>query len=95
MSTEAKLQSEIIKYLKHKGCLVIKHSAEPGVPLGCPDLSFYTEGFYGFIEVKASSKAPYRPLQKELIEKLHDWSWAKRVDSSNWIEIKIELEKML
>jgi len=93
--SEAKLQSEIIKWLKKKGCYVIKHNAGAGVPMGCPDLSFYLEGCYGFIEVKASKTAKYQPLQKETLTKLDDWSWAKRVDPSNWDEIKAELEQML
>lgn len=95
MSIEAKLQSEIIKYLKSKGCYVIKHNAGPGVPAGCPDLSFYLEGMFGFIEVKASKASPYQPLQKEALAKLDEWSWAKRVDPSNWLEIKQELGGML
>jgi Holliday junction resolvase len=95
MSTEAKLQSEIIKYLRHKGCYVIKHSAGPGVPAGCPDVSFYTEGFYGFVEVKAGKSASFQPLQKETVEKLDGWSWAKVVYPENWQDIKKELEGML
>lgn len=93
--SESQLQSEIIKYLKKKGCYVIKHSAHPGVPMGCPDLSFYYEGLYGFIEVKASKTAKFQPLQKETIEKLDNWSWAKVVYPNNWAEVKIELEAIL
>jgi Holliday junction resolvase len=93
--TEAKLQRDIIRYLKSKGCYVIKHSAGAGVPVGCPDLSFYLEGCYGFIEVKATSRSRYQPLQKETLEKLNGWSWARRVDPSNWDEVKQELERML
>lgn len=93
--SESKLQSEIIKFLKKKGCYVIKHNASPGVPTGCPDLSFYIEGMYGFIEVKAGPKSAYQPLQKEALEKLDGWSWAKRVDPSNWQIIKEELEQIL
>jgi len=95
MSIEAKLQSEIIKWLKHKGCYVIKHSAGPGVPAGCPDLSFYIEGMFGFIEVKAAPRSPYQPLQMETLVKLNEWSWARRVDPASWPSIKSELEQML
>ena len=93
--TESQLQSNIIKHLKHKGCYVIKHQAGPGVPTGCPDLSFYKEGFYGFIEVKSSKTARFQPLQKETIAKLDNWSWCKVVYPENWQEIKEELEVML
>lgn len=95
MSKESLLQSEIVKYLKHKGCYVIKTKPGPGTPTGCLDIIFMLEGFWGGIEVKASAKAPYQPLQKETLDKLNAWSWARRVDSSNWVEIKHELELML
>lgn len=92
---EKRLQSKIIKYLKSKGCYVIKNNAAPGVPVGCPDLSFYIEGFYGFIEVKASKTSKFQPLQKEAVAKLDSWSWAKVVYPENWEEIQQELEGIL
>lgn len=95
MSKEAKLQSEIVKYLRSKGCYVIKTKPGPGVPKGCPDVVFLLEGFWGAIEVKKDEKAAYQTLQKPTLEKLHDWSWAKRVDPSNWEVIKLELESLL
>lgn len=93
--TESKLQSEVIKYLKGRGCYVIKTKPGSGIPVGCPDIIFMLEGFWGSLEVKGNLKSKYQPLQKETLEKLDDWSWAKRVDSSNWPEIKQELEGML
>lgn len=92
---EKRLQSEIAKWLRSKGCYVIKHQAGMSVPTGCPDLSFYKEGFYGFIEVKSSKTARFQPLQKETIAKLDNWSWCKMVYPENWQEIKEELEVML
>lgn len=92
--TEAKLQSEVIKYLRGKHCFVMKCGGA-GVPTGTSDVFFCLEGFYGFIEVKAREKAPYQPLQKEFIEKMHEWSWAKAVWPDNWQEIQAELEAML
>lgn len=94
MSIETKLQSEIIKYLKSKHCFVMK-CAGPGVPTGTSDLFFCLEGFYGFIEVKKSSKASFQPLQKEFVERINRWSWAMVVSPDNWIEVKQELEAML
>jgi len=93
--TEAKLQSEIVKYLKAKGCYVIKTRPGAGIPLGCPDVIFLLEGFWGAIEVKAGSNAKYGPLQMETLLKLDDWSWARRVDPYSWLSIKAELENML
>jgi len=93
--TESKLQTEIISWLRSKGCYVIKHSGVPGVPVGTADLSFYYEGFYGFIEVKAAKSSKVQPLQREFIKRMNEWSWAKFVDPSNWGETKAEIEQML
>ena len=95
MAKESQLQTEIIKWLKKQGCFVIKHSAVAGVPVGTPDLSFYKEGFYGFLEVKASKSSKFQPLQKETLQKLDDWSWAKAVHPDNWPEIREELATIL
>lgn len=97
MSIESILQSKIRKYLKDKGCYVLKTrpDARGGAPTGCPDILFMLEGFWGAIEVKDSPKAPYRPLQRETLELFNNWSWAKRVDPTNWKEIKEELERIL
>lgn len=91
---EKKLQSEIIKYLKSKGCFVMKCGGA-GVPTGTADVFFCIEGFYGFIEVKASKTSKFQPLQREFLEKMNNWSWAKAVYPENWLEAKAELDKML
>ena len=91
---EKKLQQKIVQYLKSKGCFVLRHTGA-GVPAGTSDVSFYKEGFYGFIEVKARANAPTQPLQLEFIKKMNDWSWAKFVYPENWEEVKIELERIL
>jgi len=95
--TETRLQANIRTYLKNKGCYVLKTrpDARGGAPTGCPDVFFFKEGFWGAIEVKASPKAPYRVLQKETLELLADWSWAKRVDPTTWPEVRAELEGIL
>lgn len=95
--TESELQSDIRKYLKGKGCYVLKTrpDARGSIPTGCPDIIFLFEGFWGAIEVKASPSAPYKPLQLETLVKLDTWSWARRVDPANWPEIRAELEAML
>lgn len=92
--SEAKLQSDIIKFLRSKKCFVMKPTGA-GVPLGTSDIVFFLEGFYGFIEVKRSEKAPFQPLQPEFLEKMDEWSWAKAVWPENWPEIQAELEAML
>lgn len=92
---ESALQSTIIRHLKNKKCYVIKTRPGVGTPTGCPDIIFMLEGFWGAIEVKAGPKTAYQPLQKETLEKLHTWSWAKRVDPTNWTAIKAELDEIL
>lgn len=97
MSTESRLQADIRKYLKGKGCYVLKTrpDARGGAPTGCPDIIFMLEGFWGAIEVKASPSSPYRTLQKETLDKLDAWSFAKRVDPSNWPAVREELDRLL
>jgi Holliday junction resolvase len=92
---ESVFQAKVINWLKDQGCYVIKNSAVMGVPTGCPDLVFFKEGFYGFIEAKPNPKARFQPLQKETLKKLDDWSWAKAVYPENWEEIKNELVVIL
>lgn len=92
---ESKLQSKFIKYLKAKGCYVIKTTPGPGVPTGCLDVFFIKEGFWGAVEIKSSEKAAWRPLQKETLEKLAAWSWAKKVYPENYEETIAELDKIL
>lgn len=97
MSTaEARLQAKIIKWLKLKGCVVIKLSATPGVPNGIPDVLFLLDGGgWGFLEVKASEKAKFQPLQKQWVKKLDDMYWARVVYPENWLEIRDELETLI
>lgn len=95
MIKESVFQAKVIKWLKEQGCYVIKNSAVSGVPTGCPDLVFFKEGFYGFIECKPSSKSPYQPLQKLTLAKLDLWSWARAVYPENWEEIQKELVVIL
>lgn len=95
--SEASLQAEIRKYLRKKGCYVLKTrpDARGSTPTGCPDIIFLYEGFWGAIEVKKDPSEPYRPLQLETLIKLDTWSWARRVDPVSWPDIRAELEGML
>lgn len=92
---ESQLQAEIIRFLKKKKCYVIKTSPGAGTPVGCPDIIALLEGCFIAIEVKASAKSPFQPLQKETIKKLDDWSWCKAVSVDNWGEIRTELEHFI
>jgi Holliday junction resolvase len=91
--TESKLQADIIKWLRSKGCFVIKHNAGPGVPAGCPDLSAYYDGGVIFIEVKKNEKSPFQPLQKETLTRLRGWfKYVYVVTPKSWDDIRNELE---
>lgn len=92
---EAEVQKRLIKFLKKKGCFVLKTKPGAGVPVGSPDIFFMLEGFWGCIECKSSKKAPYRPLQKEQLEKLGEWSYARTAYPENVDEIEAELERIL
>lgn len=89
---EAKTQSKLIQYLKTKGFYVIKTRPGPGVPIGCPDVLAFKEGFWCAFEVKASKTSKFRPRQKETVEKFNDWSYARVVYESNLAEIKKEVD---
>lgn len=92
MTVEARLQSQIRRECKAMGFDVLVIKAGPGIPDGWEDIMIFGGIFWGTIETKKSPDAPYRPLQKERIEKHNDWSWGRRVDPTNWANIRIELE---
>lgn len=92
---ESKVQSDLIKYLKRKGCYVIKTKPGVGTPVGCPDVIALLEGAWFAFEIKADEAAPFKPLQEDTIRKLADWSFCKVVHSGNYQEILNELEAML
>lgn len=92
---EPDFQRKIIVWLKERGCYVIKNTANPGVPVGCPDIFFCKKGVYGFIEVKPRAKAKFQPLQEETIAKLAGWTFARVVHPDNWADTQKELVLLL
>lgn len=92
MKKESKLQSDIAKWLRSKGCYVLVTTPGAGVSVGCPDIIGLIEGCWLAIEVKTDAKSPFQALQRETIAKLNKWSWAKVVHKDNWEKIKKELE---
>ena len=95
MSSEATFQAKVIRHLKSKGCYVIKTTPGPGVPVGCPDIIFMKDGFWGGLEAKASKTSRFQPLQRETIKKLNDMSFCKAVFPENWPAIMLELDELL
>lgn len=93
---EAEVQKRLIKYLRGKGCYVIK--TKPGIhgtPVGTPDVIALLEGLWLAFEVKAHANSPFQPLQKEVLAKLADWSIARVVHTENYTEIISELDRIL
>lgn len=92
---EKNLQKGIIKFLKGKGCFVMKLTPGGGVPAGTADVFFCKEGFYGWIEVKKAKNADHQPGQDQFIAKMDGWSWARFVWPAIWPEVAKELEEIL
>lgn len=96
MMTEAQLQSKIVTWLKAKGLYVIKTAPGPGTPVGCPDvIGLIDGGGWVALEIKASPKARYQPLQQKTIAKLDGMFYSRRVDPTNWEAVKAELETLI
>lgn len=96
MAQEAKTQASVIRWLKSKGCYVIKTGGGPGTPVGCPDIiALMDGGGWVALEVKASEKSKFQPLQKETIYKLNNMWYSRVVTPNNWDEVKEELLGML
>ena len=95
--SEATFQAGIIRWLKAKGCVVMKIPAGyASIPTGFPDiLALLDGGGWICLEVKASPKASYRPLQKEWIKRLDAMFYCRAVDPTNWDEIKKEIEQII
>lgn len=94
MSTETKLQRQVILWLRSNGFYVIKCQVPPA-PTGCPDIFAVYEGWWIALEIKTSKSSRKQPLQVETVKKLDDWSYCKFVYPNNWPEVKAELEAML
>lgn len=91
---EKHLQREIIQFLQHKGCYVLKNDAT--YRQGVPDLSFWHSQLSGFIEVKADAKSSYQPLQKATIAKLQDMGvFCIVIHRDNWGEWQSKFDSLL
>lgn len=95
MVKESDFQAKILRYLRSKKCYVVKNQAGPGVPNGCPDCFFFTQGFFGALEFKKSRGSKLQPGQKETIEKFNEWSYGRICYPENWPEVKEELDSLL
>ena len=92
---EKDFQKTVIKWLRAKGCVVLKYQQNATTRASIPDILFLKEGFWGAIEVKRSKTAKYRPGQKEMVAKMDTMSWAKVIYPENWKEAQKELSEIL
>jgi len=93
MKNESKLQAEIIRYLKRKGCYVIKTAPGAGTPVGCPDIIALYGNEWLVIECKVSAKSEFQPLQEITLKNLKKMSpFVYIVHKDNWNKIRTELE---
>lgn len=92
---ERDFQKAVIKWLRSKGCVVLKYEQNATTKAGVADLAFFHEGFYGFLECKKAKNASLRPGQKQFIQKMDSWSYGKIIYPENWDETKRELGEML
>lgn len=92
MVSEAKLQREIIVWLKSQKCYVIKTKPGPGTPVGCPDIIALYKNKWLALEVKGSGSAPFRPGQLATLAYLKDGNhWVFAVWPENWLQIKQDI----
>lgn len=95
MTKESTFQATVIRYLKAKGCYVIK-TGGLGTPDGCPDvIALIDGGGWVALEIKASKTSKFQPLQKKTIEKLNEMYYSKVIYPAIWNETKKELETIL
>ena len=95
---ESAFQQLVVKWLRAKGCVVLKYQQNATTRASIPDILFLKDGFWGAIEVKATKSSSFRPGQKAMVEKLDSMSWARVVwggKNSNWPEVQKELTEML
>lgn len=92
---EKDFQAKVAKWLRSKGCMVLKYQQNATTRASIPDILFLKEGFWGALEVKKSKTAKYRPGQKEMVAKMDEMSYARVVYPENFDDIKAELEEIL
>lgn len=94
---EQQLQTKVICWLKQKGCVAFKMPAGyQSVPTGFPDvLALIDGGGWACLEIKASDKARFQPLQKEWLEKLDGMYYSRVITPDNWLKVRKELEDII
>lgn len=93
---EKTFQQSVIKWLRSKGCLVLKYEQNATTRAGVADVFFCKEQFYGFLECKKTKSSPLRPGQQQFIDKVDTWSYGRIIwPGEKWEETKKELGELL
>lgn len=95
MVKESDFQSKVIRWLKSRGCIALKYQQNATTVASIPDIVFFYKRRYGFLEVKRSATAKFRPGQKEKVAFLDKWSYARVVYPENFDKIKIEIMELI
>lgn len=92
---ENKNQAKFIKrlYREFPGCEVLKNDS--GYCQGIPDLSFFFEDFWAFLEYKDDENAPYQPNQEYYLEKAANMSFSATVWPANEDEVIRAIQEAL
>lgn len=91
---ETAFQAKVVKFLRSKGCFVWKCQQNSTTQAGVADLFFCYGPIYGVIEIKKSLTAPYRPGQREFLEKIGRFAYAQRLSPENFDEQKEILDAL-
>lgn len=91
MAKESDFQSKFLTRLRKLGCKCYKQQMNATTRAGTPDVIICYKKFYGFCEFKRSKDAPFRPGQKEELDELSKWTFAKAVFPENCDKIMSEL----
>lgn len=91
MARESSLQSKFLQELRKLGYKCYKQQMNATTRAGTPDCIICYKKFYGFCEFKKSKDAPFRPGQKETLEELSKWTYARVVFPENFDIIMSEL----
>lgn len=95
MAGEADLQSDIADHCRKLGARVIKQDPAIGKQKGLPDLLILYKSRWMMLECKASEKSPFRPGQREWIDDMSKWSYAKVVYPENIDMIKRDIDEII
>lgn len=93
MSKESDFQGDLIDDLKtiFPGCIVLKNDSSyaPGIP----DLSIFWKDKWAMLECKKSKKEPFRPGQKQYVERTNEMSFGSVIYPENKQEVLDELQR--